>query len=138
MTMGKKRQAEEPPRPEFKVNPFAGLKVKAPEAPLPTARPAPPPPPPKRPPGSYPPEFTDRALVVRLEKKGRGGKTVTVIAGFRTECEAEMQDVAGSLRRLLGTGGTVVEDCLELQGDQRRRAAEWLQGKGFRLKGEIG
>jgi translation initiation factor 1 len=135
--MGKKRQQEEPPRPEFKVNPFAALKVKAPEAPLLPARPAPPPPP-KPPPGSYAAEFTDRALVVRLEKKGRGGKTVTVIAGFRTECEADMQDVAGSLRRLLGTGGTVVEDRLELQGDQRRKAAAWLQGKGFRLKGELG
>jgi len=136
--MGKKKHEEPPPRPEFKVNPFAGLSVKAPEAPLLPVRPAPPPPPSRPPPGTYAREFTDRALVIRIEKKGRAGKTVTVIAGFRTECEADMQDVAGSLRRLLGTGGTVVDDRLELQGDQRRKAAEWLQGKGFRLKGELG
>ncbi len=135
--MGKRRKRKEEEsqaQPEFKVNPFAGLSVDVPKE-------APPPPKPKPAPADRPAGmrsgFMAQPVVVRLEKKGRGGKMVTVIAGFNTEYELEMQQTVGNLRRHLGTGGTVKGDSLELQGDQRRKAADWLREQGFKVKGEV-
>jgi translation initiation factor 1 len=71
---------------------------------------------------------------LRLEKKGRGGKTVTVVyalprnAGF-------LKDLAQELKRVCGTGGAVGEDGVELQGDLRDRVREHLVKKGFAVKG---
>jgi len=71
---------------------------------------------------------------LRLEKKGRGGKAVTVVydlprnAGF-------LKELAQDLKRTCGTGGTVVEDTIELQGDLRDRVRAFLQTKKFVVKG---
>lgn len=75
-------------------------------------------------------------LRMRLEKKGRGGKSVTVISGFGDlDLEHSMQ-LVGGIKRDLGIGGRLVEDELELQGDQRSRAADWFEERGFRVKGK--
>ncbi len=72
-------------------------------------------------------------LRVRIEKKGRGGKTVTVIQGFEEYpgLDAEIK----SIRKSLGTGGTFYEDTLELQGDQRQKAAALLRERRYSVKG---
>ncbi len=74
---------------------------------------------------------------VRLEKKGRGGKTVTVIEGIQGPPEF-LKDLARFLKEACGTGGAVKEGGIELQGDQRERAARALAAKGFRVKGAPG
>ncbi|EDM28999.1 hypothetical protein LNTAR_14322 [Lentisphaera araneosa HTCC2155] len=75
---------------------------------------------------------------IRLEKKGRAGKTVTVIYGFEPVLElVEMMTLLSDLKKTIGSGGTVKEETLELQGDKRRQAASFLQNKNFRVKGEI-
>ncbi len=132
----KKKEAEKKPD-EFKVNPFSSLKMDLPEGPPPTPPPPKPVEKPKRDSDGWPEEFLISPLVMRIEKKGRGGKTVTAIQGFDVGYELEMQELAGQLRTLLGTGGTVREDVLELQGDQRYKAASWLRQQGFRVKGDI-
>lgn len=71
---------------------------------------------------------------LRLEKKGRGGKAVTVIYGL-PQNEAFLKDLAGALKRACGTGGAVVEDGVELQGDLRERVRAWLQQQGYVVKG---
>ena len=71
---------------------------------------------------------------LRLEKKGRGGKSVTVVYGLPRNA-AFLADLARQLKRTCGTGGAVLDDGVELQGDLRDRAREWLQKKGYIVKG---
>jgi len=71
---------------------------------------------------------------LRLEKAGRGGKTVTVLFGLPNNA-VFLKDLAQQLKRACGTGGTVTEDGVELQGDLRDRARDFLRAKGFQVKG---
>ena len=71
---------------------------------------------------------------LRMEKKGRGGKTVTVVAGLPQNA-AFLKDLCQGLKRTCGTGGTVVDGAVELQGDLRDRVRESLLKKGFVVKG---
>lgn len=71
---------------------------------------------------------------LRIEKKGRGGKTVTVVAGLPQNA-AFLKDLCQDLKRACGTGGTVLDRAVELQGDLRDRVRESLRKKGFVVKG---
>lgn len=71
---------------------------------------------------------------LRMEKKGRGGKTVTVVYGLPRN-EVFLQTLGQELKRACGTGGTVTEDEVELQGDLRDRVRDVLLKKGFIVKG---
>lgn len=71
---------------------------------------------------------------LRMEKKGRGGKTVTLVYGLPRNT-AFLKELTQDLKRLCGTGGTAVEDGVELQGDLRDRVRLALQKKGFVVKG---
>ncbi len=72
---------------------------------------------------------------LRLEKKGRGGKTVTVVYDL-PENSVFLIDLAQELKRACGTGGAVAEDTVELQGDLRERVREYLEKKGWTVKGK--
>ena len=71
---------------------------------------------------------------LRLESKGRGGKSVTVIEGLPRNT-AFLDQLLRALKRSLGTGGTVREDALELQGDRREALRALLAERGFTVKG---
>lgn len=71
---------------------------------------------------------------VRLEKKGRGGKTVTVVYDLPRN-QALLTDLAGALKRTCGVGGAVVDDTVELQGDQLVRVRPLLAARGWTVKG---
>ena len=71
---------------------------------------------------------------LRMEKTGRGGKTVTVLYGLPDNA-AFLKDLAQQLKRACGTGGTVTQDGVELQGDLRHRVRDFLRAKGFQVKG---
>jgi translation initiation factor 1 len=71
---------------------------------------------------------------LRMEKKGRGGKTVTVVDGLPRNA-AFLKDLCQELKRACGTGGAVLEDGVELQGDLRERLRELLLKKEFVVKG---
>ena len=79
------------------------------------------------PPGAAP---SDGIVRIFRERAGRGGKTVTVIRGVPGDATA----LLGELRRLCGTGGTLKDGAVEIQGDQRERVAEHLRGLGHRVK----
>jgi translation initiation factor 1 len=70
---------------------------------------------------------------LRMEKKGRGGKTVTVVDGLPHN-DAFLEELAQELKRLCGTGGTVTEGGIELHGDLRDRLRDALAQKGFVVK----
>ena len=71
---------------------------------------------------------------LRMEKKGRGGKMVTVVAGLPRNA-ALLTDLCQELKRACGTGGAVSDDTIELQGDLRERIRDFLLKKGFVVKG---
>jgi translation initiation factor 1 len=71
---------------------------------------------------------------LRMEKAGRGGKTVTVVFGLPNNA-AFLKNLAQDLKRTCGTGGAVTDDGVELQGDLRDRVRDYLLAKGFRIKG---
>ncbi|MCC6877495.1 MAG: translation initiation factor [Sandaracinaceae bacterium] len=73
------------------------------------------------------PVALDGKLVVRHERKGRGGKTVTRIAGLpASACEA----IATRMKKALGVGATIEDDDVLLLGDVVERAARWLEREG--------
>ena len=71
---------------------------------------------------------------LRIEKKGRGGKTVTVVDGL-PQNTAFVKALGQELKRACGTGGAASGGTIELQGDLRDRVREVLKGKGIVVKG---
>ncbi len=80
---------------------------------------------------SEPAKSAPARAVVRIEKKGRGGKEVTVVEKLglgATELDRWLKD----LKQALGTGGATEEGSLVLQGDHRTRIAAWLEARGVK------
>jgi translation initiation factor 1 len=71
---------------------------------------------------------------MRMEKKGRGGKTVTVLDGLPRNA-AYLKELSQALKSACGTGGAVVDGTIELQGDLRERARTFLTKRGIVVKG---
>ncbi len=72
-----------------------------------------------------------RVDIIR-QKAGRGGKTVTVVTGFVGIGLPEKEQLAKLMQKTCGTGGTVKEGRIEIQGDKRAEVAEILTSAGFR------
>jgi translation initiation factor 1 len=75
----------------------------------------------------------DGVIRVFSERGGRGGKVVTVIRGL-PERGSALDALAAELKRLCGAGGTVKDDAVLIQGDQRERVVERLRGLGYTVK----
>lgn len=75
-------------------------------------------------------------LEIILEKKGRGGKTATIIAGFKVS-ENQIRSVLKQLQQKIGTGGSARGNEILIQGDQRRKVADLLRAMGHKIKGNI-
>lgn len=72
-----------------------------------------------------------RVDIIR-QKAGRGGKTVTVIKGFVGIGLPEKEQLAKAMQKACGTGGTVKNGQIEIQGDKRDEVAKILTEAGFR------
>ena len=68
---------------------------------------------------------------LRLEKSGRGGKSVTVIFDLPND-PAWLKELAGKLKKACGVGGSAGEGRVEIQGDQREKLREVLPKHGFK------
>jgi len=82
--------------------------------------------------GAYP---SPEKQVARLScsRRGRAGKTVVLIEGLELSSEG-YQALLHDLRQALGTGGTVKDRTIEVQGDMRDRVADMLVRRGYRVK----
>jgi translation initiation factor 1 len=69
-------------------------------------------------------------LRVRLETKHRGGKTVTILQSFIGKAE-NLEDLGKKLKNYCGTGGSVKDGEVIIQGDQRDKILQWLQKNGY-------
>lgn len=72
-------------------------------------------------------------LRVQASRKGRGGKTVTVISGFQASSEV-LTALLKTLKTQCGTGGTVKENEIEIQGDHKQKLVEILVKLGYKAK----
>jgi translation initiation factor 1 len=75
----------------------------------------------------------DGQVRVAREKGGRGGKTVTVVRGLPLTL-AELEALSKQLKAQCGSGGTVKDGVIEVQGDHIERVMAALQGKGYKPK----
>lgn len=82
-----------------------------------------------------PPAKAKKPAVVRVgrETKGRRGKGVTVVSDVPLN-EAGLHELAGVLKQRCGTGGTVKDGRIEIQGDQRDRLTAELERLGYQVK----
>ena len=73
------------------------------------------------------------AVRVSRQTQGRGGKAVTLITGLPLGAEA-LATLAGELKRRCGSGGTVREGAIEIQGEHRDTLVAELQRRGYAAK----
>ena len=90
-------------------------------------------PPRKQEPSRKPDLPRDGVVRISRDRKQRGGKVVTVIHGVQAPPDA-LEALGVELKRLCGSGGTVKDGVIEVQGDHRERVAAHLTRAGYRVK----
>jgi len=75
----------------------------------------------------------DGVVRVRRERKGRKGKTVTVVTGIPLAA-TELRKLGADLKRTCGAGGSVQDGILQIQGDKVERLVTELEKRGFTVK----
>ncbi|ESP87829.1 translation initiation factor [Candidatus Halobonum tyrrellensis] len=73
----------------------------------------------------------EQRLTIRMERRTYN-KPVTIVEGF--EGDVDVKSLASDLKKSVGTGGTVEDGAIELQGDHQDRAAELLRDKGYTVE----
>ncbi|MDQ8179282.1 translation initiation factor [Pelagicoccus sp. SDUM812005] len=125
MGKGKKRISTEGGK-DLGANPFGALDLGG----LPSGPAAPP----AQPKPSRKAERKDRGrLDVKREKSGRGGKTVTVVSGWKGIAAEEKTVLAKTIQKRCGVGGAVKNGNIEIQGDKREETRAVLEDAGFRV-----
>jgi translation initiation factor 1 len=76
---------------------------------------------------------SDGFAKVRRETKGRKGKGVVTITGLGLDNKA-LKELAKNLKKTCGTGGSVVGEVIEVQGDKREEIKAVLEKNGFKVK----
>jgi translation initiation factor 1 len=69
-------------------------------------------------------------LKVKLETKHRAGKAVTLVLGFAGK-EADREELGKKLKAFCGTGGSVKDGEIIIQGDNRDKVLQWLKKNGY-------
>ncbi|PZX61418.1 translation initiation factor [Hydrotalea sandarakina] len=76
-------------------------------------------------------------LTIHLDTKHRGGKTVSIVKGF-VGTEEDADTLGKKLKQFCGTGGSVKDGEIIIQGDQRDKILQWLQKNGYQLAKKSG
>lgn len=75
-------------------------------------------------------------LRIQLETKHRGGKTVTLVTGFIGTAD-DLEKLGRSLKNFCGTGGSVKDGEIIIQGDQRDKVLQWLLKNDYKNSKKI-
>ena len=84
-------------------------------------------------PGGQPTKKSDGIVRIMRDRKHRGGKTVTVISGVPANDDA-LATLAQQLKKLCGSGGTLKDGVIEIQGDHCDKVQAKLTELGYRVK----
>ena len=68
---------------------------------------------------------------ISKQKKGKKGKTITLIKGLSIRNETEVKELLKKMKVFCGTGGTVIDKDIQLQGDMVNKSIEFLSKEGF-------
>ena len=68
---------------------------------------------------------------ISKQKKGKKGKTITLIRGLGTEDEILLKELLKKIKVFCGTGGKLVDSNIQLQGDMESKSIEFLRKEGF-------
>jgi len=80
---------------------------------------------------SLPP--AQQTIYLHRDSKGRGGSPVTLLKNLILSDE-DMKQLAKKLKQVCGSGGTVKNGMIEIQGEQREKIAEELKKLGYKVK----
>lgn len=78
---------------------------------------------------TLPPE--KQKLRIKLDTKQRAGKAVTLVTHFVGK-EEDLEELGKKLKNFCGTGGSVKDDEIIIQGDQKSKVLQWLQKNGYK------
>jgi translation initiation factor 1 len=81
-------------------------------------------------------EAAQQKLRIRLDTKQRAGKAVTLIEGF-SGSNADLEDLGKKLKAFCGTGGSVKNKEIIVQGDNRDKVLQWLLKNGYKLSKKV-
>ena len=70
-------------------------------------------------------------IIISKQKKGKKGKTITLIKGLGIENEYQIKDLLKKMKVFCGTGGTLIDNNIQLQGDMVIKAMDFLRKEGF-------
>ncbi|MBS7302047.1 MAG: translation initiation factor [Bacteroidales bacterium] len=78
-------------------------------------------------------EPSKQRLIVNIDRKGRGGKQVTLVSGF-VGTQEDLAALGKQLKVKCGVGGTAKDGEITIQGDLRDKVTELLKGMGYNAK----
>lgn len=81
-------------------------------------------------------EPAQQKLKVRLDTKHRAGKAVTLVEGF-LGTDKDREDLGKKLKSFCGTGGSVKDGEIIVQGDNREKVLQWLLKHGYKASKKI-
>ena len=74
----------------------------------------------------------EQQLKITVDKKQRAGKVVTLITGFEGK-EEDVEKLSKQLKTFCGTGGSVKDNTIIIQGDNKEKVFQWLHKNGYKL-----
>ena len=70
-------------------------------------------------------------IIISKQKKGKKGKNITLIRGLGTEDEFLLKELLKKIKVFCGTGGTLIDSNIQLQGDMVLKSIEFFRKEGF-------